>query len=90
MTQGRRYDRGRGALSYLGGASRPPGLRGTGGFLRALVIVVVLILLLLLVAVVVIGVLLISNAEAVLAWLNGVLRQIQQLPFIGGGGGGGG
>ncbi|MFZ5850558.1 MAG: hypothetical protein ACOYY2_04085 [Actinomycetota bacterium] len=48
----------------------------------------VLIVIVVVIAAVVIGVLLITNAGAVLAWVNGVLKQIQQLPFIGGGGGG--
>lgn len=54
-----------------------------GCLLRALAV----LLLLLVIAAVIIGVLLITNADTVLSWLNDVLRQIQQLPFVGAGGG---
>lgn len=66
----------------------PGDRRGRSGCLGALVLAVVLIVIVVVIAAVVIGVLLITNAGAVLAWVNGVLKQIQQLPFIGGGGGG--
>ncbi|NKR10630.1 hypothetical protein A5N17_06280 [Arthrobacter sp. D2] len=54
------------------------------GGLRILVTLVLVLALLLIIAVVVFGVMLLTNAEAVLSWLDGILRQVQRIPFIGG------
>lgn len=68
-------------------ACRPRGAIRCSTALRGLRILVTLVLvlaLLLIIAVVVFGVMLLTNAEAVLSWLDGILRQVQRIPFIGG------